>query len=147
MVMPSWPKLDQSLVSQWCIMSAMVSQITSLTIVYSTIYSGTDQRKHQSSTSLAFVQGIHRWPLDSPHNWPVTRKMFPFDNVIMGNSYNTVDSLEKSKSHVAQFGVNYHILCMIEWGDMSGMPYQITCNSTVSLTAWSGKKSIKALHY
>ena len=65
------------------IMSAMSSQITSLTIVYSTVYSGADQRKHQSSVSLAFVQGIHRRPVNSPHKWPTTRKMFPFDDVIM----------------------------------------------------------------
>ena len=58
--------------------------ITSLTIVYSTIYSGSDQRKHQSSTSLAFVRGIHWWPVNSPHKWPVTRKMFPYDDIIMG---------------------------------------------------------------
>ena len=45
------------------IKGAMASQITSLAIVYSTDYSGTDQRKHQSSTSLAFVRGIHRWPV------------------------------------------------------------------------------------
>ena len=43
------------------IIGAMVSQITSLTIVYLTVYLGADQRKHQSSTSLAFVRGIHRW--------------------------------------------------------------------------------------
>ena len=48
-----------------------------------TVYPGTDQRKHQSSASLAFVRGIHRWPLNSPHKRPVTRKMFPFDDVIM----------------------------------------------------------------
>ena len=42
------------------IMSATASQITSFKIVYSTVYSGTDQRKHQSSASLAFVWGIHR---------------------------------------------------------------------------------------
>ena len=65
------------------IMGTMASQITSLTIVYSTVYSGADQRKHQSSASLAFVRGIHRWPLNSPHNGPVTRKMFPFDDVII----------------------------------------------------------------
>ena len=64
-------------------MGAMAYQITSLTIVYSTVYSGTDQRKHQSSASLAFVRGIHRWPVNSPHKWPVMRKMFPFDDVIM----------------------------------------------------------------
>ena len=65
------------------IMGAMASQITSLTIVYSTVYSGTDQRKHESSPSLAFVRGIHQWPVNSPNKWPVTRKMFPFDDVIM----------------------------------------------------------------
>ena len=65
------------------IMDAIASQITSLTIVYSTIYTDVDQRKHQSSASLAFVWGIHRGPVNSPHKWPVTRKMFPFDDVIM----------------------------------------------------------------
>ena len=65
------------------IVGAIVSQITSLTIVYSTVYSGADQRNHQSSASLAFVQGIHRGPVNSPHKWPVTRKMFPFDDVTM----------------------------------------------------------------
>ena len=65
------------------IMSSMASQITSLTIVYSTVYSDADQRKHQSSASLAFVQGIHQSPVNSPHKGPVTRKMFPFDDVIM----------------------------------------------------------------
>ena len=64
-------------------MSTIASQITSLTIVYSIVYSDADQRKHQSSASLAFVRGIHRWPVNSPHKWPVTRKMFPFDDVIM----------------------------------------------------------------
>ena len=64
-------------------MDTMASQITSLTIVYLTVYSDADQRKHQSSASLAFVRGIHRWPVISPHKWPVTRKMFPFDDVIM----------------------------------------------------------------
>ena len=61
-------------------MGAIASQITSLTIVFSTVYLATDQRKHQTSASLAFVRGIHR---NSPHKWPVTRKIFPFDDVIM----------------------------------------------------------------
>ena len=42
------------------IMSTMASQITSLTVFYSIVYSGEDQRKHQSSASLAFVRGSHR---------------------------------------------------------------------------------------
>ena len=65
------------------IISMMASQIASLTIVYATFYSGADQRKYQSSASLAFVWGIHRWPGNSPHKWPVTRKMFPFNDVII----------------------------------------------------------------
>ena len=65
------------------IMGAMVSKITSLTIVYATVYSDADQRKHQCSASLAFVRGIHRRPGNSPHKWPETRKIVPFDDVIM----------------------------------------------------------------
>ena len=71
-------------------MGAIASLITSLTTVYSTVYSDADQRKHQSSASLAFVWGIHRgpmnspafvWgihrePVNSPHKWPVTRDNF-----------------------------------------------------------------------
>ena len=57
------------------IMSAIASQIASLTTVYLTVYSDANQRKYQSSASLAFVWSIHRGP--------VTRKMFPFDDVIM----------------------------------------------------------------
>ena len=73
------PKLHYRDVIMW----AMASQITSLTIVYSTVYSSADQRKYQSSASLAFVWEIHRRPVNSPHKWPVTRKMLPFDDVIM----------------------------------------------------------------
>ena len=64
-------------------MGAMASQITSLAIVYSTVYLGADQRKHQNYVSLAFVQEIHRWSVNSLHERPVMRKMFPFDDVIM----------------------------------------------------------------
>ena len=71
------------------IMSMIASQIISLAFVYSTVYSGADQRKHQSSVSLAFVWGIHRGPVNSPHKWSVTRKMFPFDDVIMKRNYQT----------------------------------------------------------
>ena len=67
------------------IMGAMASQITGGSIVYSSVYSGADHRKHQSSASLTLVRGIHRWPVNSPHKGPVTRNMFPFDDVIMSN--------------------------------------------------------------
>ena len=64
------------------IMSTVESPITSFTIVNSTVYSGKGERD-QSSAALAFVRGIHWWPVNSPHKGPVTRKMFPFDDVIM----------------------------------------------------------------
>ena len=64
-------------------MDAMASQITNFTIVYSMVYLGTNQTKQLSSASLAIVRGIHRWPVNFPLKWPVTWKMFPFDDVIM----------------------------------------------------------------
>ena len=69
------------------IMATMMSQITSLAVVYSIVYSGADQRKHQSSAALAFVRGIYRGPVNSPHKWPATRKMFPFHDVIMNSGH------------------------------------------------------------
>ena len=71
-------------------MSAMASQINSLTIFYPTVYSGADQGKYQSSASPAFVRRIHRWSVNSPHKGPVTRKMFPFDDVIIWMSVNYI---------------------------------------------------------
>ena len=64
-------------------MRPMASQITSLVIVYSSVYSGADQRKYQNSASLAFMRGIHRWPVNFPHEGSSTRKTFPLDYVIM----------------------------------------------------------------
>ena len=66
-------------------MSVMASQVTGVSIVCS-VGSDADQKRHQISTSLAFVSGIQRWPMNSPHKMPVTPKMFPFDNVIMNSS-------------------------------------------------------------
>ena len=68
-------------------MGAIASQITSPEIVYLTVYSDADQRKHQSSAWLAFVRGIHRGSVNSQHKWPVTRKMFPLDDVIMEKTF------------------------------------------------------------
>ena len=65
------------------IMSALASHITGLSRICWNICWGADQRRHQSSASLAFVRGIHRWPVDSPHKGPVTRQTFPFGDVIM----------------------------------------------------------------
>ena len=65
------------------IMSPMASQITSLTIVYSTVYSGADQRKHQKLRATGLCEGNSPMTGEVPHKGPVTRKMFPFDDVIM----------------------------------------------------------------
>ena len=55
-------------------MSAIASQITGASAVYSIFCPSADQRKHQNSASLSFVSGIHPWPVSSPRNGPVTRK-------------------------------------------------------------------------
>ena len=117
----------------WCwlhyndtIMSAMASQITSLTIVYSPVYSGADQRKHQSSASLAFVSGIHRCPVNSPHKGPVTREVIPFDDVIMfpngfqlwdikHNQFNVCEVHTLSLAHGPCPVVFCCILVLIDW--------------------------------
>ena len=90
-------------------MTAMVSQISSLTIVY--------QRKRQSSTSLAFVRGIHLWLVDSPHKGPVTRKMSPFDDVIMfalktAADKATLKNIGKNKAEIHQL-VDYMLFLPI----------------------------------
>ena len=54
-----------------------------------------DQRKHQSSAALVFVRGIHRWPVNSPHKGPVTRKMFSFDDVIITTLYFIIWNFER----------------------------------------------------
>ena len=68
--------MEQSAWGHYCdvIISVMASQITSLAIVKSIVYSGADQRKHQSSALLAFVRGIHRCTVNCPHKGSVTRK-------------------------------------------------------------------------
>ena len=90
-------------------MGTIASQITSLTSVYSTVYSGADQSKHQSSASLAFVWGIHRGPVNSPHKWPVTRKMSPFDDVIMGLRF----CCWVHKGWVSRFHTRLVVVCFI----------------------------------
>ena len=84
------------------IISTMASQVTGVSVDYSSVCSGADQRKHQSSTSLAFVMGIHRWPVNSLHKGPVRRKMFPFDDVIMlmKTSESACDHTEQGKANV-----------------------------------------------
>ena len=84
-------------------MTMLASQITSLPVVCSIVYSDVNQRKHQSSASLAFVREIHRGPVNFPHKWPVTRKMFPFDDVIMTKPFAVRSWI---KNFISQFYVD-----------------------------------------
>ena len=92
------------------IIGAITSQITRVSIVYSTVCSGVDQRKQQSFASLAFVGGIHRWPVNSPHKGPVMRKMFPFDDVTMLVSWclpfvrvRIKENIKDSPTHICRY--------------------------------------------
>ena len=98
----SIPQFTRHLITYLC-----WDQITSHIIVYSTVYSGINQREHQCSASLAFVRGIHRWPVNSPHKWPVTRKMFPFDDVIMHESW-TDSTTETFVTEVIRWYLDHH---------------------------------------
>ena len=84
------------------------SPINSLTIVYSVVYTGGDQRKHQISALLAFVRGIHRRPVNSPRKGPVTRKMFAFDDVIMVHNH----------IHVKQWDIISHLYLNFNGGSV-----------------------------
>ena len=85
------------------IMRAMASQITGVSIVCSNLSSGAGQRKHQSSASLAFVRGICRWPVKGP----VTRKMFPFDDVIMHISFRNNRYRQTILANTRRFNCNF----------------------------------------
>ena len=111
-----WQQLQQIVHYNDVIMSAMASQITSLTIVYSTVYSGEDQRKYQSSVSLAFVGGTHRWPVNSPHKEPVAQKMFPFDDVIMNSQFSRIKALNQWFVFTMGVGVGVGWGLFVVWG-------------------------------
>ena len=112
------------------IMGTIASQITSLTIVYSTVYSDTDQRKYQSSASLAFLRGIHRRPVNSPHKCSVTRKMFPFDDVIM---------IQLGIGSKNNFNINGHTPWYLytippyNWFDFENKQSKISLSSTINV--------------
>ena len=93
---------------------AMASQTTGVSIVYAIVCSDADQRKHQSSASLALVGGNHQLPMNSPHKGPVTRRIFPFDNVIMILSFSTLFKFSKSVELIPQEVVQWKWLLMNE---------------------------------
>ena len=144
------------------IMSLMASQITGVSIVCTTLSSGTDQRKHQSFASLAFVTRIHQWQMNSPHKGPVMRKIFPFDDVIMGgggdwlchNGIKLHFIIDIIKSNLPRNIIPQDLIwfphispdeCFMSMfgkfgsdNSMSVMASRITINSTVCLTACLG---------
>ena len=87
-----WPVIVMGYWYSDVMMSAMAFHITTVSMVCSTVCPGADQRKHQSPAVLAFMRGIHWWPVNSPHKSPVTRIMFPFVDVIV-NTHNNDQSL------------------------------------------------------
>ena len=93
------------------IMDAMTSQIA--------VYSGTGQRKHQTSASLAFVRGIHRWPVNSPHKWPVTRKIFHVMLWLTGGVY--VMPYEISQHFNRREHWRHAASTFLSWNSCSGM--------------------------
>ena len=97
-------------------MSTMESQITSLTIVYSIFSLGADKKKHQSAESLAFGRGIRRWPVDYPQTEPATRKMFPFDDVIMSRGeFTTIKARELWFSEYVMKIISPSKIDMMKW--------------------------------
>ena len=117
------------------IMGAIASQITSLTIVYSTINSDADQRKYHSSASLAFVWGIHRGQMNSPHKWPVTRKILPFDDVVIWSSWclNSRDQYNSYKLLPAQQDINSHDIDYAGWMVPFLLQEKISITYTISV--------------
>ena len=106
-------------------MSAMASQITRLMIVYSTVYSGVDQRKHQSSASLAFVREIHRWLVNFPHKGPVTRKIFHL----------ITSSWDQSK-HLSNAGLLFHTRNGKIVSYIGGLLYELSVKLMSILYMW-----------
>ena len=104
------------------IMGAIASQITSFTIVCPTVHSDADHRKHQSSASLAFVRRIHRVTVNSPHKWPVTRKIFPFDDVIM-----MIKGVRNKESN-PHLPAAQNYLRYTSWASSSQIPEHFTTN-------------------
>ena len=111
------------------IMSAIASQITSLASVYSTVYSGADQRKHQSSASLAFVRKIHRWRVNSRTKSHNNGKIFPSDDVIMEKDTPLAGDLRYHDVHF--MSVSWRVMC---WAQRkSWLDYRMHCH----VTSWT----------
>ena len=125
------------------IMSTMASQITSLTSVYSSVYSGAGQRKHQSSASLAFVRGIHWWPVNSPHKGPVTWKMFRFDDIMSQYGITNQQWLNQIMLKLwstVKLKIVFTIESYLQFNNYEGIPWCYWSQDLMSLS-WDLRKS------
>ena len=93
-----------------------------------------NQRKHQVSTSLASVRGIYRWPVNSPHKGPVTRKMCPFDDVIMLVATFIIRTAKGQKNS----GIENEQAVWI----FIGQPEKVVLNSSWRSNSWLLKRDI-----
>ena len=109
-------------------MSAMASQITSVSIVCSIVGPGADQRKHQSSASLVFAWGIHRWPMSSPHKKPGIA-----ENV-------SIWWRHRDLLHMAFWMESFDLPNPLHWRHMGALTSRVTGNSTDCSAAPSGKQ-------
>ena len=148
-------------------MNTMASQITGVSIVCSAVCSGTDQRKHKSSASLAFVRGssaslafvrgIHWWPVDSPHKGPVTRKMFLFDDVIMTERCCDIYRWSNDQGHfpyaqcTANWATNNNILGEMEMFPAAWINEDLRrawiSNHITQWTAWYMQQNMMSSHH
>ena len=100
------------------IMSALASKWPAPQLFTQSFIQGTDQRKHQSSASPAFVWGIHRWSVNSPHKRPVTRKMFPFADVIMKKGRREQANKHPMRSYISYSSIHiFSSRSFIHWVD------------------------------
>ena len=99
------------------------------------LFQGANPRKHRSSASLAFVWEIHRSPMNSPQKGPVTRKMFPFDDVIMQwMNHITVSTYDQSTIFLQS--EDRLRACARSYGDIGW--YVNTASHVIMKKSWQG---------
>ena len=120
-------------------MTAMASQITSLTIVYSNFFHGQIKESIKAPASLAFVRGIHRWPMNSPHKGPVTRKIFQFDDVIMcfSNHMGDVSRVSWWRHQVSQSILASAPKMMKLWFHIYTLSFRLSFSDKIETIIWT----------
>ena len=121
------------------IMSAMASQITGLTIVYSIFIQAQIKENIKAPRHWPFVWGIHRRPVNSPHKRPVTRKMLPFDDVIMSKFFVSLRQLLENVNHfIFDYFIFYISYVLIAWSHQLPRHNETIYWPTLSITLITG---------